>query len=186
MSVPASVAYAIGLITLADTALVLLLLKRHGELAKTVAERLGRRSRDPLPVGTELPAFSALTTNAVQLTNTDLAGVGGVVAFFGVGCATCHAQAPILAGLAMADPGARRPVLAVVAGAAEGAADLIAALGDALPVIIEPYRGAMAQSYQVERFPTYFEFDDQARITSVVHTVEMLTARAAAAASTAA
>lgn len=179
MSVPASVVYAVGVITLMDTALVLLLLKRHGDLARTVADRLGRRSRDPLPAGTELPGFSARATNGVQVEKSDLVGAGGVVAFFGVGCATCRTQAPTLAALATADPGLRS-VLAVVSGEPDGAADLITALGDAVPVVNEPFPGPLALSYRVERFPTFFEFDDQARITRVVHSVELLTAVAAA------
>jgi thiol-disulfide isomerase/thioredoxin len=179
MSVPSSVVYAIGAVTLMDTALVLLLLKRHGDLARTVAERLGRRSRDPLPPGTELPAFSAQATSGARVEKADLAGAGGVLAFFGVGCATCRTQAPTLAALARADPGSGRSVLAVVSGEAEGAADLIAALGDAVPVVSEPFPGPLALSYRVERFPTFFEFDDQARITRVVHAVELLAGAAA-------
>ena len=184
MSVPAAVFYVLGAIVAVDTALVLLLLKRYGQVVRALKERSRAplvRTSEPLPAGSPLPEFSAHSVGGVPVSAAEFTGAGGIIAFFGAQCAPCHAQAPTIAALAAAPEGAG-PVLAVVSGPAEDAAEILELLGDALPVVHEGHHGPVARSFQVSRYPTFFEVDVAGTITNVVHVVDALSGAMAPAA----
>ena len=187
MSVPTAVFYVLGAIVAVDTALVLLLLKRYGQVVRALNERSRApmapmvRVSEPLPAGSPLPEFSAHSVGGVPVSAAEFTGAGGIIAFFGAQCAPCHAQAPTIAALAAA-PERVGPMLAVVSGPAEDAAEILELLGDALPVVHEGHHGPVARSFQVSRYPTFFEVDLAGTITNVVHVVDALSGAMAPAA----
>ena len=175
MSVPAPVVYVLGLILAVDTALILLLLRRYGQVVRALAERPAQRVREPLPVGAQLPTFTVESADGSRLTQEDFAGTGGVIAFFGAQCAPCHAQAPVLAAMAASSvPDVAGPVLAVIAGEAGEAVELLGSLDGAVPVALEDFRGPLGRSFRVARYPTFFEVDAAGRISNVAHVVDAL------------
>lgn len=175
MSVPAPVVYVLGSIVALDTALLLILLKRYGEVVRALAERPAPRSREPLQIGARVPSFAVESTDGARVTQEYFAGTGGILAFFGAQCAACHEQAPVLAAMADASaPGYCGPVLAVVAGNADAAGELLSSLGGALPVVLEEFHGPLGSAFRVSRYPTFLEVDASGRIGNVVNFVRAL------------
>lgn len=174
LSVPPAVVYTIGAALAFDMALILLLLKRYGDLVRAFNEGAPQpRAGGGLPVGARIPEFSVVGVTGETISRARLAG-GGIVAFLSVQCAPCHEQAPRLASLAANEDSRRRPVLAVIAGPAEHTAEVLEVLGNRIPAVREDFHGPLARLFHVGRFPTYLEFDDDGLITGVVHTVDLL------------
>lgn len=167
------VVYVVGLIVAVNSGLLMVLLRRYGQVVRALSAPPVQRAREPLPVGAPLPAFTVQSTDGSELTQEDFAGTGGVIAFFGAQCEACHAQAPVLAAMAGgAAPGVSAPVLAVVAGEPGTDDELLSVLGGAVPIALEEYHGPLGRSFHVSRFPTFFEVDADGRIGHVAHVID--------------
>ncbi|GLW25378.1 MULTISPECIES: peroxiredoxin family protein [Microbispora] len=148
------------------------------KLRKITKELPAGRARDGfgLPVGAEVPAFSALTVADTKVTTDDLAGGRTLVGFFSTDCRHCLPNAPGFAATARdaAADGVRN--LAVVVAGEEEPAGLLDALGDAVTVVVENEGGALTDAFAVAGFPSFFLVGPDATIAASGHEPESLLA----------
>ncbi|MER5640914.1 TlpA disulfide reductase family protein [Kitasatospora sp. NPDC002227] len=117
-----------------------------------------------LAVGAEIPAFTATSTDGQEITLDGLLGRPTLVGLFSTACDTCRDQAPEFVAHATSAHGDDRNVIALVQGPAEDAGDLIAALGGAARVIVEPLDGPFSKAFQARTFPTVYELGVDGRV----------------------
>jgi peroxiredoxin len=114
--------------------------------------------------GRPIPPFTATTNAGTQLSLTELAGRPAAFAFFGSECRSCRDHLDQFADYARGFPGGANQVAAIIAGSAEGAADIVAALTGLAQLVIEPDFGPVATAFSVEAFPTFVTLDPDGRI----------------------
>lgn len=117
-----------------------------------------------LSSGRPAPPFTARTTTGTPLSLTELAGRPAALAFFASECQSCRDHLDQFADYARGFPGGARQVAAVIAGSADGAADIVAALTGLAQLVIEPDFGPVATAFSVQAFPTFVTLDPDGRI----------------------
>jgi thiol-disulfide isomerase/thioredoxin len=117
-----------------------------------------------LPVGSQVPEFTAVTTNGESRSLADLAGSRSVVGFFSPNCQPCQVQVPQFIEFAKALPGGVGHAFAVVVGEGTAAAGLAAELDGAAAVVITPARGPLIAAFSVRGFPAFYLVDPDGRI----------------------
>lgn len=117
-----------------------------------------------LPGGRPIPPFSATTNTGIHLSLTQLAGRPAAFAFFAAECQSCRDHLDQFADYARGFPGGASQVTAIIAGPAEEAADIVAALRGLAQLVIEPYFGPVATAFSVNAFPTFVTLDADGRI----------------------
>lgn len=144
-------------------------------LTAAVIRRLRVLARGPypgdpppgLPVGAEAPALAAGDAAIAPRGRHTLVG------FLNTDCGSCRTAAPALADaardLAAATGGTGRAV-AVVSTERQDAAELLAALGDDVTVIVERGRGPVTDAFQVSAFPWFCLITPDGRVAAVSDT----------------
>jgi len=153
-------------------------------LTGAIIRRLRVMAREPyrgdpatpgLPVGAEVPALSAAATDGATITSEYLRGRLTLLGFFNTDCGTCRTTAPAFAraarDLTAATDGTGRAV-AVISTEQEDAAELLAALGTDVTVIMERGRGPVTDAFQMSAFPWFLLIGPDGRITASASTPE--------------
>ncbi|HEV2376082.1 MAG TPA: TlpA disulfide reductase family protein [Streptosporangiaceae bacterium] len=176
-SLAAAVAFigALGLFNLLMMCLVVRRLRGY-------AEQLSRQPRfggpPRLPVGTEIPDFTAITPSGTAMSLGELTGACSAVAFLSVNCPPCRDQLPEFTGFARTVAGGAAQVLAVViARDVEAAAEFTAELHGVATVVVEQARrGTVQAAFSVQGYPSFFLLDERGRVEASGPTVRSLTA----------
>ena len=127
-----------------------------------------------LSAGRPIPPFTATTTTGSELSPARLAGRPAVLAFFAAECQSCREHLDQFAGYARGFPGGAGQVAAVIAGPAEGAADIVAALTGVAQLVIEPDFGPVATAFSIGAFPTFVTLDPDGRIGGAAWAIDYL------------
>jgi peroxiredoxin len=117
-----------------------------------------------LPVGSQAPEFTAVTTSGESRSLADLTGSRSVVGFFSPNCQPCRAQVPQFIEFVRALPGSPGHALAVVVGEGDAAARFAAELDGAAAVVISPRQGPLTAAFSVRGFPAFYLVDPDGRI----------------------
>ncbi len=146
-------------------------LREHTEQIAAISAGDGRGPAPMRDTGTEPDVFNdQVTTDGRPLTHGELRGM--LVGFFAPGCAPCREQSRAFVERAAA-LGQER-TLAIVAGTADSAPDLVRALESATRVLVEPDRGPVQAAFGVTGFPAFCLLDDDGRIKATGFAVGML------------
>jgi hypothetical protein len=142
---------------LAALGVSLLVARRYRELHVLVTNGAGRGpapSGPELPSpGTEIPTFTATTTEGIRLDRADLDGPDRVVAFLKTGCEPCRDLLPELCGALEGQPeGSPRPIV-LVTGAAVERTGYVAALSPVAHVVESDEPHALTGGLGVGAFP---------------------------------
>lgn len=86
----------VGVLSLADLLLILLLTRRVRSLARLVRTE-GPRQRPWVAPGTKIPEFEATTVGGDRISLNQLRGQPSLIGLFSAGCVPCHEQAPAFA-----------------------------------------------------------------------------------------
>lgn len=114
--------------------------------------------------GLSIPAFTARTVSGTQLSLAELTGRPAAFAFFASECKSCREHLDQFVDYARGFPGGASQVAVIIAGSADGAADIIAALTGLAHIVIEPDFGPVATAFSVGAFPTFVTLDPDGRI----------------------
>lgn len=146
-------------------------LKEHTRQIDAISAGHSRRMSPMREPGQEPDGFAdQVTTDGQRLARDDLRNM--LVGFFSPGCVPCQDQSRVFAQqAAMLGPGR---TLAVVAGNAETAADLLRTLEPATRVLVEPDDGTVQRAFAVSGYPALCVLDDDGRIAAAGHTVASL------------
>ena len=155
---------ALGLLCLGNLALLLAVIRKVRLLGERVAKIPLRGPAALLPVGSDIPRFTAVTTKGESRSLADLAGSRSVVGFFSPNCPPCHAQLPEFIEFARTLPAGGGQALAVVVGEGEAAAGFAAELDEAAAVVITPLQGTLTDAFSVRAFPAFYLIDPEGRI----------------------
>jgi peroxiredoxin len=165
----------VAVLCLANLALTFALVRRVRRHDEQLAARPWLRGAVmPLPAGTKVPEFAAVTVSGERRTLGDLSGSRCLVGFFTTGCLPCDVQKPEFAEFAKTIPGGAAQVLAVITGAEEEAAEFAADLDGVASVVIEPRHGALAAAFSAHGRPSFYLIDADGRIETSGMTVRML------------
>jgi cytochrome oxidase Cu insertion factor (SCO1/SenC/PrrC family) len=119
-----------------------------------------------LPVGAELPEFSAIDISGQSISFDELRGAPHIFAFFAASCQSCrHHVARVIEFMQGEGKGAG--LVVVVSGDVRRGADLVEALKAWGRVIVEePVRGALVEAFSVWAFPLFYITDSSGKIVS--------------------
>jgi thiol-disulfide isomerase/thioredoxin len=124
--------------------------------------------------GRPIPPFNATTITGTELSQAGLAGRPAAFAFFASECHSCRDHLAQFAGYARSFPGGASQVAVIIAGSAEGAADIVAALTGLAQLVIEPDFGPVATAFSVRAFPTFVILDPNGRIDGAAWAIQDL------------
>jgi thiol-disulfide isomerase/thioredoxin len=145
-----------------------------GRRLRTAEERL-RQVADPLgqdlpEVGTRVPSFTAVTTDAEPVTDADLAGEEVLVGFLSASCESCRWDLPklvtVLTDVARRGP---RPVV-VLAGDPERRGEIRGELAAVTRLIEDDEASTLTKSFGIRGFPSLLRVAD-GTVVSAGHTV---------------
>ncbi|WP_117211538.1 hypothetical protein [Allorhizocola rhizosphaerae] len=147
----------IGLMAAANLLFTFGVVRRLREQTRELAELRGGRIAGgdvALTAGSPVGEFSA---TGVDGRPVSLAGLGDrpFVGFFSMGCSACHERLPAFLAFGAARPGGRDRLLAVVAGPAEEAVDLVRQLETVATVVVEAEGGPIQRAFEVTGFPAF-------------------------------
>jgi len=182
MAILTAAVVLVGVLVVLDLVLTLGLIRRlrtHADLigkaldGPTVADPRSAQADEPaqIPVGKVIEDFSARSTDGRDLSR-DTFTDGAVVGFFSPSCEACWERLPGF--LTYAGSAGRDRVLAVVQGAEQQAADLVARLQVVAQVVVEPYNGTVASAFDVQALPSMCVVDADWRVSSSGYGVEAL------------
>ncbi|WP_431915442.1 TlpA disulfide reductase family protein [Nonomuraea jabiensis] len=129
-------------------------LKQHTAHLEDLLQR-GYIGRDILPVGSRIGEFEAVTADGRIVSGGTLTG-NTVVAFFSTECQPCKDALPGFVEAARETPG---QVLAVVAGDAERATEMVERLTPVSLVVVEEMGGPVSLAFEANAFPGYCVVD---------------------------
>ncbi|MEV4543206.1 peroxiredoxin family protein [Micromonospora echinaurantiaca] len=144
------------------------------------------RARPPvtLPVGAQVPDFTAPTAGGDVVSIASLRASGGLVVFLAPDCSGCQEQLPAARSAlaeALDTPVAVLVVLTRLRPAPEREdserAELVTALGvlDSRAAIVhEPLDGALQSAFQVAAFPAFYLVDTDGRVAGVSNNASQL------------
>ncbi|MET0495246.1 MAG: redoxin domain-containing protein [Actinoplanes sp.] len=132
-------------------------LREHSERLAGLESPGAERPAQP-PVGTPVPAFRAATTTGAAVMESSVSEGEFFIGFFSTTCPPCRERLPEFAALA-GKLGTER-FLAVVAGTAEEAAELIAASAGNLAVVVEEPDGPLNRAFGIAVLPTILRLAD--------------------------
>jgi hypothetical protein len=167
------------------TALVLLDLALTLAVIRRLREQAEQRTAAPVDpyvqqlVGREVPEASAVATDGTEVT-AELLRATSFVAFVATGCGTCHDELPQLRSHLEQRRSAGAQALVVVDG--DGDDELVTALQDVVPVVVESYGEgdrSLIGGFEVSGFPTYLELEGRT-VTQVLMTMSAVPAAASA------
>jgi peroxiredoxin len=122
---------------------------------RTLARERPAFPGDPgLPVGAQVPPFAVLTTGDTKITEDGLSGT--LVGFFSTDCEGCLPKAPAFAEAARGPSAEGVRALAVVTTGQREPAELLAALGGDVSVVLEESQGSAATAFAVNAYPWFF------------------------------
>jgi thiol-disulfide isomerase/thioredoxin len=164
----------VGLLGLFNLALILAVIRR---LRVSSANSLTGQFRTPglLPVGSDAPAFAAVTTTGAGCELSALSGTPALLGFFSGACEPCRDHLPDFLKLAASAPTGGMHVIAVVRGEDESVADLLQILGSSAIIIREPEDGAVGEAFSIDSYPTMYLLDGDGKIASAAHIARALT-----------
>ncbi|MEU6432240.1 redoxin domain-containing protein [Microbispora sp. NPDC046973] len=136
----------------------------------------GHPQNPSLPVGSAVPAFSALTAANTKVTADDFAGERTLIGFFSTDCRHCLPKAPVFAATARDAEADGVRALAVIVAGQEDPTDLFTALTDDVNVVVENESGAMVGAFAITAFPWFFLIGPDATVTASGHEPERLLA----------
>lgn len=145
----------VGLLCVLNLVLTLGVVKRlrhHSELLSGQSQTLETPGYAMLPAGSSPPAFQATTVTGQKVSSAELSGTT-LLAFFSPECSMCRQVAPQFAAYVAGFAKEERRALAVVVGREDETQELVASLGDDIPVVLEPPGGAVSSAYEVRGFP---------------------------------
>jgi hypothetical protein len=156
----------LALLTLANIGLTVAVIRRLAAHERKLAEFTSWTPPAGLAPGDAVPDFLAETHTGERIDESFLAEGQTSVAFFSATCDACALHAPEFAAV-------RGPKLAVLTGEGPTGATILAALAD-VPVVREAnVGGPIAQSFQVDTFPTYFAVEHGHVMAAVGSTDEL-------------
>ncbi len=123
---------------------------------------------EPLPIGTDAPAFELPDLNYGQRL-TSLAQFRGsrvLLIFFGANCGFCDQLAPRLATLAPDGKGAPLELVVISSGGAKANAKFIELHHVRCPLLLDGEKQEVAQAYQVDGTPEAYLIDAEGKIAS--------------------
>jgi peroxiredoxin len=170
-----SVALAVvGVLCLVNLALLFAVIRKLRLLGEQVDKVPILAPAALLPVGSQAPEFTAVTTRGEARSLADLAGSRSVVGFFSPGCEPCRTQLPEFIEFAKALPGGPGQALAVVVGQTEGAARFAADLEGAVAVVMTSRQGPLKAAFSVRGTPAFYLIGPDGRIEAQGMAVQAL------------
>jgi hypothetical protein len=131
----------------------------------------GRPGPAILAPGSEVPEFTAVTTEGVRLTR-DWLSAESVVAFLSPDCRPCKEQLPLFVSYAAGFPGGRDRLLAVVVGSEENAAEAVGQLGASAHVVVTGDSGTdITRAFSVSGFPAFITVGEDGTVRTSGYTV---------------
>ncbi|SEF94715.1 AhpC/TSA family protein [Thermomonospora echinospora] len=124
--------------------------------AERVAARRGADEAPGLPVGTEIPAFTATTTAGVEVTAESLDGKLTLVGFFSTDCGACLQRVPSFIEAIRGRSAEGMRSLAVVIVGDKGPEPLLEALPDDIHLVMEKGAGDVEVAFQASAFPWFY------------------------------
>jgi peroxiredoxin len=155
---------AVGVLCLVNLALLFAVIRKIRLLSERIDKVPVMAPAALLPVGSQAPEFTAVTTGGESRSLADLAGSRSVLGFFSPGCEPCRTQLPEFIEFAKALPGGPGQALAVVMGQAEAAARLAAELEGPAAVVITPRQGPLVAAFSVRGTPAFYLIGPDGRI----------------------
>ncbi|MER5770754.1 TlpA disulfide reductase family protein [Streptomyces sp. NPDC001985] len=149
---------AIGVLNLLLITAVIRRLRRQEEAAS------GRMASGPRP-GETLPEFSAVDVSGRSVSRADLDGRLAVLTFLSTGCPACPAALPHLREYVRATGLARQQTIVVITGEESEAAELIEPLAELATIVVQPFPGALSETFSVVGTPTTVIVGADGRVT---------------------
>ncbi|GIG68381.1 TlpA family protein disulfide reductase [Phytomonospora endophytica] len=144
MYVYAALATLLTVFCVANLLLMLAVVRR----LRSHESRLAANSRPlTLPTGTRIAPFTTTTVDGDRISAAGLAD-GTLIGVFSPACEPCHAQLP-----AFVEHSRSSPALAVVLSDGDEATDMVAALAEACPLVVEGHGGAVSTALGVQGTP---------------------------------
>jgi thiol-disulfide isomerase/thioredoxin len=155
---------AVGVLCLVNLTLLFAVIRKVRVLGERVDKVPVTARAALLPVGSNAPEFTAVTTGGDSASLADLAGSRSVVGFFSPNCQPCRAQVPEFIEFAKALPHAAGQGLAVVVGDGAAATGLADELDGAATVVITPRQSPLVAAFSVRGFPAFYLIGPDGRI----------------------
>jgi AhpC/TSA family len=150
----------VGALCVLDLLLTLAVIRRLRELSArlTALEAYGpARGPSWLPVGSNIPEFSAITMDGEAISHRDLASGWAVIAFLHSGCEPCRRLVPELKAYIDGASTEGLRALAVVSGEEEAApGGLASELREVAAVVRGADAAAVVRAFDVRSFPTLY------------------------------
>jgi thiol-disulfide isomerase/thioredoxin len=168
MAFLAAAVILVGILGFLNLALVLAVIRRVRTIS---ANSLTGQFHTPglLPVGSDAPAFTAITTAGADCELSALSGTPALLGFFSGACEPCRDHVPDFIKLANSAPNRSMHVIAVVRGDDESVSDLLQILGSSAIIIREPEDGVVGEAFSIDSYPTMYLLDGEGKIASAAH-----------------
>lgn len=154
----------VGVIASLDLVLTLGVIRRLREHTEQLTKLLeGHGDEVILAAGASVGEFVSTTVDGEPVSRDLLAG-RTLVSFFSPHCTPCKERMPTFIEYAMAMPGGRQQVLAVVTGRPEETIETVAALTPVARVVVEEDRGPMGVAFGVHGFPAICLLDEHGTV----------------------
>lgn len=127
-------------------------LRSHSELLSGKSQTMTAPGDGMLPVGRSPAAFEATTTTGQTMSSAEITGTT-LLGFFSPECSMCRKVAPEFAAHVASLPERERRAFAVVVGDKDETRELVASLGETIPIVLEPSGGVVSSAYEVRGFP---------------------------------
>ncbi|MBC6459168.1 TlpA family protein disulfide reductase [Actinomadura sp. HBU206391] len=125
-----------------------------------------------LPLGAEVSAFTAETTQGRKVTAEDLSGERTLVGFFSTDCGVCLPRVPSFVAAVRDRSAETTRALAVIKSGDEDPAELLAALKDDVEVVLHTGPGGIGSAFAADAFPWFYLVGPDATILGSGYEVE--------------
>lgn len=155
----------VGVVSVLNLAMLLIMLRRWRELAEAAGPPAGRAAA--VRMIDRIPAFSARAVDGTAVTERTLLGRETLVGFFSLTCRACADAVPLFAGHAERLRAGGGISLAIVHGDGAAGSDLAAALGEVMDLVIaEDANAELSRRYGAKNYPTYAWYGADGMVTS--------------------
>ncbi len=156
----------VGIVSVLNLAILLIMLRRWRELAAAAGPAAARAAGGVRMID-RIPAFSARAADGTPVTERTLLGRETLVGFFSLTCKACVDSVPLFAGHAERLRAGGGVSLAIVHGDGAAGSDLAAALDEVMDLVItEDANAELSRRYGAKNYPTYAWYGADGMVTS--------------------
>ncbi|GIJ46109.1 hypothetical protein Val02_29950 [Virgisporangium aliadipatigenens] len=175
MSYETTAVLVLAVATLANLVFLAALARRVNRLAAEPRPKTARPAetfaQHLLPIGTEVPAFTATAVDGSTVSRDGLTG-DTLVAFLAPGCSPCEELLPPLAERVASHPGGAERVLLVILGGDSGYGERFT--GNAR-IILDNGNGPIGTAFKVRAYPAVYLIDATGRVLAAGGGADALT-----------